>query len=163
MQCPQCGREIDDRYAHCLFCGAEIWHGRRRTFRSHVALVTSLSIALILVLFAVVFAFTRINSRETAALGAVQQHMYRGLPMDDIFRSLDGCRWRISGDRIVSVSGTLSQDGYSADVKVDFGVDGPDDIYVRALFVNGALQPVSAVRSMLDRLYGMSKAGNVPY
>ena len=111
MQCPQCGREIDDRYAHCPFCSAEIWHGRRRTFRSHVALVTSLSIALILVLFAVVFAFTRINSRETAALGAVQQHMYRGLPMDDIFRSLDGCRWRISGDRIVSVSGTLSQDG----------------------------------------------------
>ena len=118
---------------------------------------------MILVLFAVVFAFTRINSRETAALGTVQQHMYRGLPMDDIFLSLDGCRWRISGDRIVSVSGTLSQDGYSADVKVDFGVDGPDDIYVRSLFVNGALQPVSSVRSMLDRLYGMSKAGNVPY
>ena len=39
-----------------------------------------------------------------------------------------------------------------------FGVDTDADVYVRALFVNGALQPVSSVRSMLDRLYDMFRA-----
>ena len=157
MQCPECGREIEDRNAHCPYCGAEIRHRRKhRSFRSHAVIIVSLNIVLIAALFAAVFAFSRIADRENAALGAVQQHIYRGTPMSEIFRTLDGCDWRISGDRIVSVSGTISQNGYSADIKVDFGVSD-DDVHVRALFVNGALQPVSSVRSMLDRLYDMAR------
>ena len=158
MQCPECGREIEDRNAHCPYCGVEIRNRKRRTFRSHLVIIASLNIVLILILFAAVFTFSRIADRENAALGAVQQHIYRGTPMGEIFRALDGCSWHLSGDRIVSVSGILSQNGYSADVKVDFGVDTDADVYVRALFVNGALQPVSSVRSMLDRLYDMFRA-----
>ena len=158
MQCPECGREIDERNAHCPYCGVEIRHFKHRTFRSHMIRIVSLNIALLLILFAAVFAFSRINDRENAALGAVQQHVYRGIHMGDIFRVLDDCQWKISRDRVVSVSGTLSQTGYSADVKVDFGVEPDNDIYVRSLFVNGSLQPVSSVRSMLDRLYDMSRS-----
>lgn len=85
--------------------------------------------------------------------------MYTGESLwGDIFRVLDDCQWKISRDRVVSVSGPLSQTGYSADVKVDFGVEPDNDIYVRSLFVNGSLQPVSSVRSMLDRLYDMSRS-----
>ena len=70
--------------------------------------------------------------------------MYTGESLwGDIFRVLDDCQWKISRDRVVSVSGPLSQTGYSADVKVDFGVEPDNDIYVR---------------SMLDRLYDMSRS-----
>ena len=150
MLCTQCGREIDARYAHCPYCGAETRHREKPVSRAYVFFVTAVIVVL---LFTAVIVYFHFSERAASALVAVQTHAYRSSSIGDIFSALDECRWQVGRDNHVSVSGVLPHDGYSTDIKVDFTVEGDDGVDIRALFVNGKLQPVSSISSVIDRLY----------
>ena len=95
MNCPKCGKEIDDNQKFCTYCGTKIAEGTTKTGNKRITIISSLAICCLLVAGTVAgFVISNSSKQTNEQIEVVQEEVAKPKSPDEILSEINSYQAR---------------------------------------------------------------------